>query len=405
MKHIDANTPPPRGSAISHIRIRGFAVVWIALLLTLVMAPAIRADSPSTGQELNDQEPPTQILLTTARVVLHEREVELLGQSQLVQELEMTVLWGPRRGEALTVEHTVLSSAGQVPLAPGDWLYVSETSRLDGDVSRYIVGYARWPRLMLMGLIFAALVVLIGRRRGARALAGMGISFMILLVFVLPRMAQGHPPVTTALVGAILTLPFSYLMAHGINRKTAIALVGSAIGLAITAALAVVGTDVALLSGYASDEASFLQIMHTGAIDVKGLFLAGMIVGILGVLDDVTVTQAGIVEQIQELNPALSWRELYSRAMRLGQDHIASMVNTLVLVYAGSALPLLLLLSDRSLSPLYVVSHEVVAEEVARMLVTSAGLVATVPITTLIAVLALRGWSLLRRREGTVTTP
>jgi uncharacterized membrane protein len=403
MTRIDANTPSPKGGTIPHIQIRAFAVVWMALLLTLVMAPAIRADSRTTGQELEDQEPPTQILLTTARVVLYEREVELLGQLQLIQELELTVLWGPRRGEVLTVEHTVLSSAGQSPLASGDWLYVSETPNADGGTSCYIVGYARWPRLVLMGLIFAALVVVIGRRRGARALAGMGISFVILLFFVLPRMSQGHPPVTTALVGAILTLPFSYLMAHGANRKTAIALVGSAIGLAITAALAVVGTDAAQLSGYASEEASFLQAIHTGAIDVKGLLLAGMIVGILGVLDDVTVTQAGIVEQIQELNPSLSWRELYSRAMRLGQDHIASMVNTLVLVYAGSALPLLLLLSDRSLSPLYVISHEVVAEEVARMLVTSAGLVATVPITTLIAVVTLRGWGLLRRQDGDAT--
>jgi uncharacterized membrane protein len=113
-------------------------------------------------------------------------------------------------------------------------------------------------------------------------------------------------------------------------------------------------------------------------------------VGVLGVLDDIAVAQAGLVEQLQAVNDALSWRELYSRAMQVGQDHIASMVNTLVLVYAGSALPLLLLLSDRSLSPLYIVSHEVVAEEIVRMLVTSSGLVATVPITTLLAAAVAR---------------
>lgn len=143
-----------------------------------------------------------------------------------------------------------------------------------------------------------------------------------------------------------------------------------------------------------------LQAMNAGEIDIRGLLLAGMVVGVLGVLDDVTVAQAGVVEQLQALDTALTWRQLYTRAMHVGHDHIASVVNTLALVYTGSALPLLLLLGDRSLPPLYVLSHEVVAEEVVRMLVTSSGLVATGPITTLLAALATR-WSQLTRVDHT----
>jgi uncharacterized membrane protein len=165
--------------------------------------------------------------------------------------------------------------------------------------------------------------------------------------------------------------------------------------LILTGVISVAFVRAVRLTGFASDEAGFLQAMRPGEIDIVGLLLAGMVISVIGVLDDVTVAQAGIVAQLRDANPSFDWRQLYLRAMQVGQDHIASMVNTLVLVYAGAALPLLLLLTDRSLPLAYVLSHEVVAEEIVRILVTSIGLVAAVPITTFLASLVMV------RRRGT----
>jgi len=152
--------------------------------------------------------------------------------------------------------------------------------------------------------------------------------------------------------------------------------------------LAAAFVGAAHLSGFASEEMSLLGALRPGEIDARGLLLAGIIVGMIGVLDDITVAQASVVEQLSAANTALDWRQLYSRGMKVGQDHIASMVNTLVLVYAGASLALLLLLTDQSLPFLYVLSHEVLAEEIVRMLVMSMGLVTAVPITTFLASLA-----------------
>jgi len=192
----------------------------------------------------------------------------------------------------------------------------------------------------------------------------------------------------TTVLGAALAMPGGYYLAHGLNWKTTIALLGSFLGLGLTGALAAAFVGAAHLSGFASEEMSLLGALRPGEIDARGLLLAGIVVGMIGVLDDITVAQASVVEQLSAANVALDWRQLYLRAMKVGQDHIASMVNTLVLVYAGASLALLLLLTDQSLPFLYVLSHEVIAEEIVRMLVMSMGLVAAVPITTFLASLA-----------------
>jgi len=193
-----------------------------------------------------------------------------------------------------------------------------------------------------------------------------------------------------ALMAAALAMPPGYLLAHGPNVKTGVALVGSLLGIAVTGLLAVGAVALTGLTGYAAEEAGFLQALSGGGWDVRGLLLAGMMVGVLGVLDDITVAQAGTVQQLHGANPELSWRELYGRAMHVGQDHIASMVNTLALVYAGASLPLLILLRDASAPLGYLLSQELIAEEIVRMLVTSCGLVSAVPVTTLLAALAFR---------------
>ncbi len=358
--------------------------------LILCLCGLLLMASPVVAAGGEEAQPEEEILSAVVGFVSDESEEEFMGHTQQVQELELIVNWGPRREEKITVEHVVQDHAGGRPYREGDHVYVSETVDEEGNASYYLVGRARWTQLFWLGLLFVGLVVLVARGQGLRSLGGLVFSFVIIFTFILPRLSAGASPLRVALIGAALTMPISYYLAHGLNRKTTVALAGSLLGLTLTGLLAVVAVSVMGLSGYASESAGFLQTAHAEQVDVQGLLLAGIIIGVLGVLDDITVAQAAIVEQLREANPAFTWRQLYRRAMRVGHDHIASMVNTLVLVYAGSALPLLLLLGDRSLPVAYVISHEVVAEEIVRMLVTSTGLVAAVPVTTALAALAAR---------------
>jgi uncharacterized membrane protein len=370
------------------IDMRARWVRWmvVGLALLLITAP-VEADAADASQPTREH-----TLVTVVGYVGDEHEIQVMGHTRLIQELELVVRTGERAGEVLKVEHHIETYAGQVPYKVGDLLYVTEAV-IEGEPPAYfVVGYVRWPRLAFLALGLIVIVVLVARQRGALSLVGMVLSFLVIFALVLPRLAAGEEPVSSALLGAALTLPVSYYLAHGVNRKTTVALLGSLVGLGITGVLSVVAVDVAQLSGYASEEVGLLRILGTDVTDVRGLLLAGLIVSMLGVLDDITVAQSAVVEQLHHANPELSWRQLYVRAMHVGQDHIASMVNTLVLVYAGAALPFLLLMSDQAVSPLYALSLEPVAEEIVRMLVTSAGLVATVPITTVLAALALRVW-------------
>jgi len=333
-----------------------------------------------------------EVLAAQVGYVLDARETEVAGQVATIQSIELIVTRGARRGEVLQVEHRLYPLAGDRPLVEGDRVYVQAETGAGGAPVYLVSGYQRTTGLAVLAGVFVLLVLGVAQGRGARALLGMALSFLILYVYVLPRLAVGAAPVRSALIGAAVALPLLYFTAHGMGRKTLVALAGSLVGLGVTAGLAVLAADLVHLSGYASDEMSFLRAAHGDGVDALGLVLAGMIVGVLGVLDDITIAQAALVEQLAAVDAALGWRDLYARAMRVGRDHIASMVNTLVLVYAGASLPLLLLLGDRSLPLGYILSQEIVAEEVVRILVTSSGLVAVVPLVTVLAAVTARVW-------------
>ena len=235
----------------------------------------------------------------------------------------------------------------------------------------------------LLGLtvLFAIAVIGFGRLKGVRALLGLAVSLGVLVVFVLPALLDGRSPLGVAVVGASAVMFVALYLAHGLNVRTTIAVLGTLASLLLTGVLAAAFIGASRFTGLVSDEATFLNAV-AGQVNLRGLLLAGVIIGSLGVLDDVTVTQASAVWELHLANPAYRARDLYRAATRIGRDHIASTVNTLVLAYAGASLPLLVLftLADRSLGE--VVTGEVIAQEVVRTLVGSIGLVASVPLTT-----------------------
>jgi len=249
-----------------------------------------------------------------------------------------------------------------------------------------LVDYQRGGALIALFVVFALLVIVLSRWRGALSLVGLGASLAVILLFVVPGILNGKPPVLMALVGSLAVMFATVLLAHGTGPKSIAALLGTTAALLLTGALAVFFTHLSRLTGLAGDEAFALRLADPN-VSLQGLLIAGMIVGALGVLDDVTVSQSSIVLGLRAANPEIRHRELFRRAMHVGRDHVSATVNTLVLAYAGSSLPVLLVFASGALPLGQAVNLELVAEQVVGTLVGSIGLIAAVPATTVLAVL------------------
>jgi uncharacterized membrane protein len=249
--------------------------------------------------------------------------------------------------------------------------------------------YERRAPMLWLALGFAALVVITGRWRGARALVGLVGSIAIVVLFVIPAILDGRDPLGVAIVGALAVMLVTIPLAHGLGAKALAACLGTTLSLLLTAGLASVFTDLAHLSGISSEETAFLGA--TGIVpSLQGLLLAGMVIGALGVLDDLTVSQASTVMALRRANPALGLGRLVREAMSVGHDHIAATVNTLVLAYAGASLPVLLIFGVGDTPFADAVNTEAVAEQIVGTLVGSIGLIAAVPLTTVLAALLAR---------------
>jgi uncharacterized membrane protein len=249
------------------------------------------------------------------------------------------------------------------------------------------VDFERERPLLILAILFGFLVVALGRRRGVLSLIGLGVSLLLVVRFVVPAILDGGSPLAVALVGSMAIMLATLLLTHGLGPKSVAAVLGTAGSLALTAALAVLFTELAHITGFSSEEATLLLGAREGKLSLQGLVLAGMVIGALGVLDDVTVSQASTVLALRRANPGQRLAELYSGALAVGRDHLGATVNTLVLAYAGAALPILLIFSNQSTSFGEAVNREPVAIEVVSMLVGSIGLIAAVPLTTALAAL------------------
>jgi uncharacterized membrane protein len=243
------------------------------------------------------------------------------------------------------------------------------------------------PLLVLAG-IFAVAVVALSRWRGFAALIALAVTGVMLTQFILPAILRGENALLVAVVGGTVIMAIALFLTHGINAESSIALSGTVAALGLTVLLGWFFTEFCQLSGLASDGASGAKALVPD-IDLTGLRVAGMVIGALGVLDDVTVTQAAAVWELSAAKPSASRRELVSAGLRIGRTHVASVVNTLVLAYAGAALPVLLIFAIQDLPGRAVLSTESVAMEIVRGLVGSLGIIAAVPLTTALAAMAV----------------
>ena len=300
---------------------------------------------------------------------------------------------GPNKGQ-----RTSFGFAGRdVRFAVGDEIRVYEQKLPEGaqiggvPLDPYqFSDFERGRPLLVLAAIFVALVLITARWKGARAILGLAASLLVIVFFVVPAILNGESPEGVALVGSLAVMLLTIVLAHGIGPKSIAACLGTASALLLTLFLADVFVEAAHLSGLSSEEAVYLNA-SVQSVSVQGLLLAGMVIAALGVLDDLTVTQASTVLALRRANPTFAFGELYRRAVDVGHDHIAATVNTLVLAYAGAALPVLLVFSLAGTPFREAVGFEIVAAEVVATLVGSIGLITAVPLTTaLAALLALR---------------
>ncbi|WAL45686.1 YibE/F family protein [Rhodococcus pyridinivorans] len=294
---------------------------------------------------------------------------------------------GPDDGTRTLLE--VIPGPGQPELQAGDEIRLVRQTDPAGATQYSFYDYARGFPLALVVAAFAVVVVAIARWRGLRALIGLGVAFGVLVVFMLPALLDGKPAVPVALVGGALILYAVLYLAHGVNLRTSSALLGTLASMVVAALLSYVAIRMTHLTGLSEEQNTDVQL-YIGHVSISGLLLAGFIIGSLGVLNDVTITQASSAFELAGLDPESSRREIFSAAMRVGRDHIASTVYTLVLAYAGGALPLLLLFSVAGRSITDVITGDAVAIEVVRACVGGIALTLSVPLTTAIAAVLAR---------------
>lgn len=302
----------------------------------------------------------------------------------------------------LTVEVTLTSGPGEgariskaMPIEPttprfavGDAVvlsYSGTAAQAATDPGSYqIQDFQRGTPLLLLAGLFALAVLALGRRQGLAALAALALSFAVLALFILPAILAGADPLLVAVAGAGVIMFGALYLTHGFSARTSVAVLGTLVSLALIGLISAAFSAFTSLTGLDSDSTTLIASLGHD-VDTRGLLLAGVVIGALGVLDDVTVTQASAVWELRRANPAQSGRELYASALRIGRDHVGSAVNTLVLAYAGAALPVLLVSTLSGVGLGFVLGSQDIAQEIVRTLAGSIGIVASVPVTTLLA--------------------
>ena len=344
----------------------------------------------------NAQEPlllQDQVSIVKARVVavLNEEQKNVPGTDVVstYQTLKAEILEGPKRGEIITLNDDYLK------LEAGDFFLLRDTIRAEDKAQLYSVSDSyRLPALTIFAVIFILLVLAIGGVQGIRGLLSLAGSLLLILYVLIPGILEGYSPILMSMAVSSLIIVLGSYVTHGFNRTTSSAVIGMIITVMVTGALAYWSVSMTHLTGFESDEAVYLNLSTRGGIDIVGILLSGIMIGLLGVLYDVAIGQAISVEELHKIAPHVSRRKIYLRALRMGREHIGALVNTLAIAYVGASLPLLLLFSFSETASLSVLNREIFATEIVRTLIGSIGLVLAVPITTLLAV-----WILVKKSE------
>jgi len=323
--------------------------------------------------------------------VVSVENVETSTDAYPVYNVVVQFLVGPNANTTTTVTDQPVSTStinNYLKLVPGEKVLLAKDA-LGGFAGQpyYITDRFRLPVLLFIVLLFVAVAIFFGRMRGFTSIVGLGISIGVLGWYIIPQILNGADPLTVCILGAAVIAIVSLYLAHGFNKRTSIAVLGTLISLTISVILAVTFVSAARLIGLATEESFALETSRNVVLNLRGILLGGIIIGALGVLDDVTIGQSATISELKQANPNLDFGELYRRGMSVGREHIASLINTLFLAYAGVALPIILyLVAFQNGVPLWLsINGEPIAEEIVRTMIGSIGIVLAVPITTILA--------------------
>ena len=400
------------------------AVLLLILWWTAPLVPAVPESSAATGGQAEEMEEGTVLSVQTLRPAQTGAANPAgaegdPGLTNVVPEvlLKVRVTSGSQRGREVSLDlgggtAPNLASAAR-PYSPGDRVLLAylpaapageaTPSPDDGEERFRVLDHIRWPWLIGAGALFAAVVVLVARGQGARALVGLLVAVCVLWQFVIPRLLTGQAPVPVALAGCALIAIPALLVTNGWGRESVVPLAGIGGSLIVVGLLTTAAVHIAHISGMAaSEELSLVYVGTRGLVNPQGLLLAGMLIGAVGALVDVTVGQSAAIFEFHDADPTASRAELFRRGMNVGRAHVAAAVHTLVLAYAGAALPLLLLIAmyAPSLSDLW--NRELIGVEVLRSVTGSVGLAVSMPLTSWLACLACAP---LQTREPAVIPP
>lgn len=300
------------------------------------------------------------------------------------QTVRILVLDGEQKGKEVTISDSAFF------MEVDDTVYVRYLQLRDGTEYYSIHEPYRLDVLLGLFIFFIIAALVFGGKQGFLSIIALFISFGGIFKFLFPEILTGGNVVIIATTGALLSLFVVMYMTHGFTRLTTSAFLGCTLSVMVTVFLAKYAVSLTKLTGFASEESVYLNLATNGRLDFVALLIGGIIVGVIGVIDDVSITQASVVNQLRSANPNLSIQSLYSKALKVGRDHMGAVINTLILAYAGASLPLVLLLYVSDTPILELINREVIATEIVRSIVGSVGLLLAVPLTTLIAVFLMR---------------
>jgi uncharacterized membrane protein len=364
------------------------AVIMIAavVVLSLVAAPLIR-NAFQSQQDTTDVGYSSDTVRARVISIAEEGQVDYNGMPQTYQVAEVEIMEGEFKNARVFMDfgRTQIMPDDYV-LAVGDEILVSVgVSLVNQTTDAYFIDFVRGRAILLIFVLFVVVAFLVGRWTGLRSLLGMIIGLGVIVLFIIPQIASGGNPVVISIIGSIIFLGLSLYLVYGWKPMTHAAVISMAFALSITGALSFIFIRLARLTGFGNEDMMFLMQQSQIPIDMRGILLAGIIIGSLGVLDDLVVGQSSSVFQLHAANPALSFKELFARAMTIGRDHVSASVNTLVLAYAGESLPMLLLFSITNVNLGMAINVSYIAEEIVRALAGTIGLFISIPIATALA--------------------
>lgn len=350
------------------------------LILLLVLVPFFN----SSAQEVVETN--TTIKGRVVEILDQEtRNVPGTNTPHTYQTITAEILSGEKEGQIITIENDFLE------MKPGSVFYANHFSDIDGRDYYSIINIERKNGLIILTLIFVLSVVLLSGWQGARSIIALIGSFLAIFYILIPGMLAGWSPVLASSLVAGSVLFFAIFFTHGFNRESFVAYIGTILSVVLTILLAKFAINITSLSGIATEESVYLNFNTQGSINFVELLLGGIIIGILGVLDDISITQVAVVRELYDSNKNMTKKEAYKRSIRVGKEHVSALVNTLILAYTGTSLPLLLLFSSSGSDMGFsMVNLEIFATEVVRTMVGSIGIIMTVPIVTLLAVVYLK---------------